>query len=79
LKEELANYVEERVPYAIDARFTVTGKPSRWVRLQRAISEILSSRSAFKAKYNLVSFKDSAKFLASVEARTQVLGSGRLH
>jgi TniQ len=40
LKEELASYVEEHVPYAMDARFRLTGKPSRWVTLRRAAREL---------------------------------------
>jgi hypothetical protein len=39
LKEELANFVEEHVPAAIDARFTITGKPSRFLTIQRAVRE----------------------------------------
>ena len=30
LKEELANYIEDHIPQAIDSRFTLTGKQSRW-------------------------------------------------
>jgi hypothetical protein len=108
LKEELANYVEQHVPHAIGARFTLTGKPSRWATLQKATRELglskylvtraqreniiqtttlslrsrrrlfvdrdhllwhanstdtLSTKPAFKAKYNLISLVDAAKFL----------------
>jgi hypothetical protein len=39
LKEELANYVEGHVPSATAARFTITGKPSRFLTIQQAIRE----------------------------------------
>lgn len=45
LKDELANYVEEHVPSATAARFTIT------------------SKLAFKARYNVISFEDAAKLL----------------
>src|SRR5258708_23040723 len=47
-KEELANYVEEYVPSAIDARFTLTGKPSRWVTLGKITRELGLSRHKVK-------------------------------
>jgi hypothetical protein len=108
LKEELANYVEERVPSATADRFTITGKASRFLTIQRATrefglsqhkvaqaqregsiqtiasslptkrwhfverdhilahsnrSDIFRPSYAFKARYNLISFKDAANLL----------------
>ncbi len=109
MKEELANYIEEYIPQATDARFRLTGKQSGRVTLQQAIREqrlsqtavtrakrkgilqttilpqskmrtryvverdhilthirdtdILTSRPTMRAKYNLASVEESAKFL----------------
>jgi hypothetical protein len=40
LKDELANYIESHVPQAMNARLTLTGKPSRWTTLRRATREL---------------------------------------
>jgi hypothetical protein len=110
MKYELANYIEEHIPQATEARFTLTGTRSGRVTLQRVIREqrlsptavrraqrkgliqtiippqqskmgtryvvehdhilthirdtdILTPRPTMRAKYNLASVEESAKFL----------------
>src|ERR1700730_2144010 len=109
MKEELANYIEEHIPQATEARFILTGKRSGRVTLQQVIreqrlspsavrsaqrkglihttnlsqskmrtryvverdhilthirnSDILTPRPTMRAKYNLASVEESAKYL----------------
>lgn len=37
MREEMASYIEEHLPYAINARLTLTGKPSTWVSFWGAV------------------------------------------
>jgi hypothetical protein len=62
LKEELANYIEDHVPHAMDARFTLTGKPSRWATLRRATRELGLSKYKVKQaqRENLIQITSSS-------------------
>lgn len=48
LREELANYVEQNVPSALNARYWITGQKSQWVTRRGSINEMGVSEYAMR-------------------------------